>query len=384
MGGTSTDVCLIDGEVRTTGDAIVAGHPARIPTIDIHTVGAGGGSIAWRDAGGALRVGPASAGAVPGPACYGGGGPPTVTDANLVLGRIIAERFLDGRMSLDRTASLQAIGDLARSLGLSMHGAAEGIVHVAEVTMTRAVRVISLNRGHEPADFALLAFGGAGGLHAAALAGALGIDRVIIPKDPGVFSAFGMTVADVLKDRAATILMDAASASHDLLENSYAGIEASCMRDLQDDGVARDDIFFSRSLDARYLGQSYEINVAYSPGWVDAFHEAHRRLYGYERRGQTVELVALRVRGVGRVKSTDGAANVRRKASGERREASSHRVIHDQTEMIAHLHERETLGPDTVVTGPALILESGATCYVPPGWVAGPDAFGHIHMKVHR
>jgi N-methylhydantoinase A len=383
MGGTSTDVCLIPGEVRTTGEAIVAGRPVRIPTIDIHTVGAGGGSIAWRDAGGALRVGPASAGAEPGPACYGRGGPPTVTDANLVLGRIVPERFLDGRMRLDPEASRRAIGDLAGSLSLDLLMAADGIVQVAEVAMARAIRVISLHRGYEPGDFVLLAFGGAGGLHAAALADALGIGAVIIPADPGVFSAFGMTVADVLKDRAATLLADAASAGPALLEERFCDLEKACGRDLASDGVPSDRMGFERSLDARYRGQSYEINVSFAPGWLERFHAAHRRLYGYDRKEASVDVVVLRVRGIGRVDPPSaGAARVVGEARRLARAPHPDRaIIWNGFSTKAQVHERDELPPGEKIAGPGLILEPGATTLLPPGWSGAHDTLGHFHME---
>ncbi|HEY3176424.1 MAG TPA: hydantoinase/oxoprolinase family protein [Candidatus Polarisedimenticolia bacterium] len=383
MGGTSTDVCLIPGEARTTGESVVAGYPVRTRTMDIHTVGAGGGSIGWRDAGGALRVGPASAGAEPGPACYGRGGPPTVTDANVILGRIVPERFLDDRLRLDADASRRAVGDLARSLGLELLRTAEGIVQVAEATMARAIRVISLHRGHEPGDFVLMAFGGAGGLHAAALAEALGMRRVIIPAGPGVFSAFGMTVADVLKDRAATLPAGARSLEPSLLEGKFSDLEKACGRDLAAEGVEPDRIGFQRTLDVRYRGQSYEINVPHEAAWLESFHAAHRRLYGYDRREAPVEVVVLRVRGVGRVDPPAGGG-MRPDAGPGGLAGAPHpqrAVIQDGSPIMARVHERAGLRPLDRITGPALVLESGATTLLPPGWTGAHDDLGHLHLE---
>ncbi|HZI94443.1 MAG TPA: hydantoinase/oxoprolinase family protein [Patescibacteria group bacterium] len=383
MGGTSTDVCLVPGEVRTGGEAVVAGHPVKIPTTDIHTVGAGGGSIAWRDAGGALRVGPASAGADPGPACYGRGGPATVTDANLVLGRIVAERFLDGRMPLDLQASRRAVEAVAGQLGMGLVQTALGIVEVAEATMARAIRVISLHRGYEPQDFDLLAFGGAGGLHAAELATTLGIGRAIIPANPGVFSAFGMTVADVRKDRSVSLLADAGVTGRRVLEAAFAQLEAVCRRDLEAEAIEPHRMSFERSIDARYRGQSYEINVVFSQEWLDHFHAEHQRLYGYRRQDQTVQIVTLRLRGVGRVEEPGTSAG--QLASEEGRAptdaCSGHRaLIWKGEEVQAGLYDRARLPVMAPVAGPALILEPGATTLLPPGWRMHQDEAGHIHM----
>jgi N-methylhydantoinase A len=388
MGGTSTDVCLIPGEVRTTGEAVVAGHPVKIPTLDIHTVGAGGGSIAWRDAGGALRVGPASAGAVPGPACYGKGGPPTVTDANVALGRIAPEWFLGGRMALDVQAARAAIASLADALGMDVLNAAEGIVQVAEATMARAIRVISLHRGHEPGDFVLLAFGGCGGLHAAALADALDIGEVIVPHQPGVFSAYGMTVADLIKDRSASVLADDRMMDPRDLLDTFASLEAACRDDLMADGAEAGRISFDRTLDVRYRGQSYEINIPFTEAWAEAFHASHQVRFGYQRKGEVVELVAARARGIDRV---DPPEPILIDPSGRSLSASlcaRIAITWRGKTMQSGVHDRGKLPPRIpgagkapAVAGPALVVESGATTLVPPGWTAWLDAAGHIHMR---
>ncbi len=392
MGGTSTDVCLVPGVLRTTGEASVAGYPVRIPAVDIHTVGAGGGSIAWRDAGGALRVGPASGGADPGPACYGRGGPATVTDANVALGRMVAERFLDGRMPLDVKASRRALSDLGASLGLSPEAAAEGILEVAEETMARAIRVISLHRGHDPADFVLVAFGGAGGLHAAALAESLGMTRALVPSEPGVLSALGMTVADVLRDRSATLLREADQVGVEDLERLFSSLERACAADLREDGFESARIVLRRALDLRYRGQSYELTISAQDGngsWAAAFHEAHRRRFGYSRPSHPVEVVTLRVQGAGIVEAPGSlpldpagrsleAARVGR-APLRWRGRDVEAAVYERGRLPARALPPGSFQADDL-RGPALVLEAGATTFVPPGWAAALDAAGHLRM----
>jgi len=389
MGGTSTDVSLIEGTARLTTEGSVAGHPIRIPTLDIHTVGAGGGSVGWRDPGGALRVGPASAGADPGPACYGRGGPPTVTDANLVLGRLVADRFLDGRMPLDVEAARKAVAGLARQTRLSLQQTAEGMLDVVEATMARAIRVISLFRGHEPGDFALMAFGGAGGLHAASLADALDMERAIIPAEPGVFSALGMTVADVVRDRSMSLFADLQTARAASIQEDFVALERACRKDLESWGVPSSRIGFQRTIDLRYRGQSYELNMPYrdSVRLKAAFHDEHDRRFGHRREAQPVEIVALRVRGTGRI---DPPRLSRIRQTGRGIGASllgGGKVVWKGRALQAPRHDRDKL-PATDgkkagqrVDGPALILESGATTFVPPGWASWLDRMGHLHLR---
>ncbi len=389
MGGTSTDVALIPGAVRTSGETVVAGYPIKTPAIDIHTVGAGGGSVAWRDAGGALRVGPSSAGADPGPACYGRGGPATVTDANLVLGRILPRYFLGGAMVLDRGASRSALEDLAARLRMTVEEAAEGTLEVAEATMDRAIRVISLYRGHDPADFSLLAFGGAGGLHAASLAEALSIEKVIVPAEAGVFSAVGMMVADVLKDRSATVLRDVRRLIPGELDEILAGLEKRVAEDLAADGVERERISFDRTLDVRYRGQSYELNVPYARDtgtWIDSFHGEHQRRYGYRGSEEAVELVTARVRGIGRVDPPELRPHEVSGRGPEAREGECELFWKgERVTAGSYLRERlpSTKGDDEKgsIQGPALIVEAGATTLVPPAWSARLDTLGNIHMR---
>ncbi len=325
MGGTSTDVSLSEGSARRSMEASVDGFPVRVPMLDMHTVGAGGGSIARVDEGGLLRVGPESAGAVPGPACYGSGELATVTDAHVVLGRITS--LLGGSMKLDAARAAAVIDSIAARLKLSRIKTAEGILRVANANMERAIRVVSVERGYDPRDFALVAFGGCGGLHACEIAGDLGIKTVVVPRYAGVLSALGMLMADRVRDYAAGVLGRADIAS------VYRSLEKRARQDLR--GAA-----LSRSVDVRYVGQSYELTVA------DAaeFHDLHERVYGYADRNRALEEVTVRVTAVKPVSRL-------------------------------RIGSKEKKKP---VMGPALIGDYGSTTFVPPGWRARTDSVGNL------
>ncbi len=261
MGGTSTDVSLIDERIGTTNESLVGDLPVRLPVLDIHTVGAGGGSIAWIDAGGSLRVGPRSAGADPGPVCFGSGTELTVTDANLLLGRLDPAFFLGGRMTLDLERTEAVAGTFAAQLALSPQALAQGILRIANANMERAVRVVSVQRGFDPRDFALLAFGGAGGLHACELADSLEITTVLIPEHSGVLSALGMLLADVAKDYSASVLQSAAALTSAALEAMLAPLLERATADLIAEGFTTDNIQLRAALAMRYKGQAYEIDI---------------------------------------------------------------------------------------------------------------------------
>jgi N-methylhydantoinase A len=300
MGGTSADVCVVhDGAVAETGASEIAGRPIALPTLDVHTVGAGGGSIAWRDAGGALRVGPRSAGAVPGPACYGRGGEqPTVTDANLLLGHLPHDAPLAGGVTLDRGAAERAVGALARQLGLDRHACAEGIVRVANAEMIRALRVVTVERGIDPRDHALVAFGGAGPLHAVAIAEELGMERVIAPRASGVLAALGLVVAPRRRDAQRSVLRSGAALTAEAV--------ASDVRELADAArcaLGEPRAAIAATYELRYRGQAFELAVAApadgpspSPAALrDAFEAAHEERYGYRDAEAEIELVTVRV-----------------------------------------------------------------------------------------
>ncbi len=378
MGGTSTDVSLYDRGPSLTGDKSIAGHPIRVPAIDIHTVGAGGGSIAYRDAGGGLKVGPVSAGANPGPVCYGKGGDITVTDANLYLGRLEPSFFLGGRMRVYPGRVKGPMERLARSLGLDPVVAAEGIITVVNAVMERAVRVISIEQGHDPRDFTLVSFGGAGGLHAVELAKALSIPRVMVPKNAGVFSAFGMAVANVIRDVSRTILAPSADVPESRLRDLFAEMRLSGIQELEAEGPEGRGIQAVQSLDMRYVGQSYELTVPFTRDHVAAFHEAHERLYGYGRPESAVEIVTLRLRLVAE-SGTPAPQPVKRVREGKPpRAVSTGTVIYRGEGAEVGIYDREDLSPGNMLEGPALIGESSSTTFLPPGSRGTVDALGNI------
>jgi len=298
MGGTSTDVSLVDRETRTGSQSEVAGLPVGVPMLDIHTVGAGGGSIARFDTAGALRVGPESAGADPGPICYGCGTQPTVTDANLLLGRLQPHRFLGGEFALDLGRTLRMVSEWLRNQqsALKLEQFAAGVVRVVNATMEKAIRVVSIERGYDPREFVLVAFGGAGGLHACELAAALGIPRVIVPALPGALSAFGILVSDVVKDHSRTVLWRVSDKlPMTQLEKEFSALRKAAEKDFRSESW-RGALQYQRTADIRYRGQGYELNVPFTRNLMDAFHREHHRRYGYSHPEREVELVTLRLR----------------------------------------------------------------------------------------
>ena len=380
MGGTSTDVCLIDGAIPTTSDTMVGDFPVRLPVIDIHSVGAGGGSIAHIDSGGALRVGPRSAGAVPGPACYGLGTELTVTDANLLLGRLDPEQFLGGRMALDVERARRIAADVGRRVGLDEPALAEGVVRIANASMERAIRVVSVQRGIDPRDFALLAFGGAGGMHACAIAETLGIGTVIVPRHAGVLSALGMLLADAIKDHALTILRagDAIDAAE--LDALFAPLVEAAGRDLAREGFPPERIHVERRLDVRYAGQSYELAVPMAPGFRDAFDRRHAQTYGYADPRRAIEIVTLRVVAVGR---TDKPALPRAEAPASIAEPYRVGEARFGGALIATGFFRwRDLAPGATGDGPAVIAGGEATVVVPRGFRFRLDAFANVVATV--
>ena len=379
MGGTSTDVALVaGGATRVTGEAHVAGLPVAVPVVDIHTVGAGGGSIASVDAGGALRVGPESAGADPGPACYGRGDRPTVTDANVVLGRLAG--LLGGSMALDadraRAALERLAADIAAASGrpCSAEEAALGVVRVASANMERALRVVSVERGYDPRGASLLSFGGAGGLHACELAAALGMRRVVVPPFPGAFSALGLLLGDVVRDVGRTVL--GAATTDEALEAVYRDLEAETRAALVAEGVPPDRTAIERTAALRYAGQSYEIEVAWSDAARDAFHAAHRTRYGHADERRPVEVVHLRVRGIGRSEPLD----LPRAAASPHQAAPSGttRVRFAAGWLDVPVFERERLAAGARAAGHALVTEYGSTTLVPDGWEFEVDEMGNL------
>lgn len=378
MGGTSTDVSLIDGALRYRSEWTIGGLPVKIPAVDIHTVGAGGGSIAWVDAGRALKVGPQSAGADPGPACYGKGRAATVTDANVVLGRLVADAFLGGRMRLQTARAQSAIEQIGRRLGLDSEHVAEGVVRVANASMERAIRTISVERGHDPRDYTLIAFGGAAGQHACELATALGIRRVVVPHNPGLLSAWGAVSADVHRDYVRTVLLTNPTSNR--LARIFASLERSARAELHAEGVPAAQQQIVRAVDVRYAGQSHEVSLAWNPRMTEAFHAAHRRLYGYADPDRPIEVVNLRVHGSSHSKLRP-RARVQPKSAVA---AAAHRVQWNGRWLRATAHQRADIADGTVLRGPVLLTEFSATTFVPPDWRAVFHRTGHVVLHNAR
>lgn len=386
MGGTSTDVSLIDGKPQITTEAIVSGCPIRVPLLDIHTIGAGGGSIASVDAGGALRVGPESAGADPGPACYGrglGGRPsaPTVTDANVVLGRIPPEHFLGGQMPLDFGRAYAALERLGKELDLSAEQAALGVVAVANAHMERALRVISVERGYDPRNFALLSFGGAGGLHATDLARGLGIPRVLVPPLASTLSAFGMLAADVVKDYTLTVMLPGNSPIAELAARLEVLADRGRREVLAED-IPAECIRIERFLDMRYRGQSYELIVPFSEEAYKEFHRLHEYHYGYAKTNAPIEVVNLRVRAIGEVTPPPLIAEQDQGSDASRAFFEKRNVLFAQGNLSTPLYRAEALQPGNRITGPAVVVRSDTTVLLGPSDKANVDGFGNLITEV--
>ncbi|MGB6874831.1 MAG: hydantoinase/oxoprolinase family protein [Candidatus Acidiferrales bacterium] len=382
MGGTSTDVALIDGSLRTTNESEVAGLPVSVPMLDIHTVGAGGGSLARFDRGGALRVGPESAGADPGPICYGRGSRPTVTDAHLVLGRVVPEGLLGGEFRLDLARARTWV---ARSRGpmKTVEAFAQGILDVVETGMEKAIRVISIERGYDPRDYTLVAFGGAGGLHACGLAAALEIPRVLIPKFPGGLSALGILRADVVKDSSRTILLavESRQTAKGVLQKEFAAMERLAVMDMRREGFGQRQVRIERLVDMRYIGQAYELTVSANGDFIASFHRAHEKRYGYSDAKRPVEIVNVRTRAVGLTskpalpKVPAGGANASASFTDERR------VFFGGRPVKTRIYDRSRLRAGNRLRGPAIVVEYSATIVVLSGWRARVDAYGNLVME---
>ncbi len=378
MGGTSSDVALIDGTPRLTREGRIGPWPVAVPMVDMHTIGAGGGSIARLDAGGMLQVGPESAGADPGPACYGLGGIlPTVTDANLVLGRLRADDFLGGRMTLDRAAAVRAVSGLAEAMGLSLEGAAEGILRVANEHMARALRVISVQRGIDPRGYTLVSFGGAGGLHVCALADALDLREALVPVHAGVLSALGMLAARPgrqLVHAHPGLLQEMHEAE---LQQALERLADGAVEDLCAEGLASDAVTREFSLDLRYLGQSYSLNLPWRgiDLTIADFHALHEARYGHRMQG-SVEVVNLCVS----LSGPESAISLPQVDNLEPAQAKEWLRLSGISERVAR-YERRDLAVGQRVAGPALITEMAATTWLAPGWGMVLDRVGNLLLE---
>ena len=389
MGGTSTDVSFVHNDMRVTSDAKIGGFPIRVPVIDIHTVGSGGGSLASVDAGGNLRVGPQSAGAVPGPVCYGRGGRiPTVTDAHLILGRLPVDGFLGGAMKLDVEAALQAFDVLGKTIALpsssgldARQSLALGMIQIANVHMERALRVISVERGEDPRETVLVSFGGAGGLHACDLARALGIPHVLNSPMAATLSALGMLAADVQLDYVQTVMLPDAT-SFERLESYMTAMVQQGIDDLRREGIDSEQAVISRMVDVRYVGQSFDLQVPLTPHFRQEFDRVHQETYGYSQPDVHIEIVNVRVRAMGPVtppplpRESLGLADPS-SAKWEERPVVVGHVIQKVPHFTANC-----LRPGHQVPGPAILVLDDTTVYVGPHDKATIDTYSNIIIHV--
>ena len=401
MGGTSTDVALCPGRVPVTTEGEIAGLPLRLPQIDIHTVGAGGGSLAWVDAGGALNAGPQSAGANPGPACYHAGyerwrsemerhfapGRATVTDANLVLGRLDAAHFLGGKMTLHEDSARGALAVLAAELGASPEQAAWAVVRVANAAMERAVRRISVERGHDPRQFTLVAFGGGGPLHACELAAGLHIPRVLVPSSPGVLSALGMLVAEPARDYSQTVMLPSSEVASTRLATIFAAMEQRARDEFLSEGFSPAALETRPKLDMRYVGQSHELTISFPANQppaaqIEAFHAAHAARYGYARPGAAVEIVTARLSAVVSAGRPEWTRQAHAGQDASAAQIGRKPVWFGEGVAQTALYDRERLRPGNRFRGPAVVFQYDTTTLLPPGWGAEVDAEGNLIMAL--
>ncbi|BAT71575.1 N-methylhydantoinase A [Thermosulfidibacter takaii ABI70S6] len=370
MGGTSTDVSLIHkGNFQITSEYEIDGLPVGVPVIDIHTIGAGGGSIARLDEGGALKVGPESAGADPGPVCYGKGTQITVCDAHMFLGRLLPELFLSGQMKVYPERIPKYLNPLAKKAKMDPEELAQGIITVANSNMERAIRVVSLERGYDPRDYVLFVFGGTAALHAAMLAKSLNIPKVIIPPNPGVLSAFGMLLSDTVKDYVLTVMQ--VEPSYEKLLEQFLPLIRKAREEMEKEGFNNTVLF--RTLQCRLKGQSYEIEIPFSESYRQNFKETYNRLYHWYPEDKEIEVVNIVVRAVGKRKKPTLPKIQKRKGN------LSLEALYRKVPTPVYLREK-LLANDTI-DGPAIIVEYSSTCYVPEGFEAVVDQWGNLILE---
>jgi N-methylhydantoinase A len=387
MGGTSTDVCLISGgraDVSTEGK--VGGLAIGVPAVEIVSVGAGGGSIAWMDQGGLLRVGPMSAGSEPGPACYGrGGASPTLTDAQVVRGIIRETQFIGGKLLLRGDLATPAVQSIGTALGLNAHEAADAMVRIGNNNVVQAVRVVSAERGHDPRDYVLVAFGGAGPLHAADVADALGMNRVLVPRNAGLFSALGLLLSDFKRDYAQTQVKALDELTEQEICRQISSLTEHAKREFAEYGLAASQVSFSLSLDMRYQGQAFEISVgldAAPPNPEDVrqrFERAYLERYGYVPTGQRAEVVTYRVAACSaRSGLSDAFAHSHR---GAPKTPDSQSIFYNGSCLSCAFYSRDALADGQVVPGPAVVEEDSSACFIPPGWTGRIDHMANILLE---
>ncbi len=394
MGGTSTDVALLqDGVCRLASEAVVHGYPIKAPMLDIHTVGAGGGSIAYVDSGGLLKVGPRSAGAYPGPVCYGNGNEePTVTDANVVLQTLNPTHLLGGRMAVDQTLAKRAIQRVADRLGMELMATAQGILSVVTANMARAIRVISVQRGHDPRDYTLAAFGGAGPLHAVRLARELDIGRILVPRYPGILCAMGLLLTDLRADFATTRLTALGHAALDEMSGAFAELTRQAEEWFAAEHIAPAAQRITRTVDMRYAGQNYEIAVPVPDGPIgpttidsiaEGFARAHERLYGFVAEGEPVQLVTFRTEAAGLVRKAEFGKLPERGHDASAAIMGSRQVwlAEEAGFMTCPVYDRTKLEAGNRIPGPAVVEQMDATTVVLPGMMARVDAYANLILE---
>ena len=391
IGGTSTDVSLIQNNtIKFTTESHIEGYPISVPSVDLSFIGAGGGSIAYVDRGGALKVGPVSAGADPGPVCYGRGGTkPTVTDANLVTGHIRPEIFEENLDNALETTMAAIDEQIAKPLGLTVMQAAEGILDVINSNMLRAIKLISVQKGYDPREFTLVCYGGGGGMHAGKIAEELEMEKIIVPYSPGTFSAMGLVLSDIKSDCVQTRLLTREQVSVDLLNEIYDKLDRQGIASLEEQNVPEEDRMLVRTCDMRYFGQAFEISVPMPSGeitpqgveeLVDRFHELHRQLYGHCMKEDPIEFVNYRVSAIGSFVKPDVVSSATAAKRGRRETQMVGTAVFGGVEHTVPIYERDTLEVGEVIRGPAIIGEMGATVVVYPGHTAQVDAMRNIIM----
>lgn len=382
MGGTSTDVSLINGALSMSVESEIDGFPVKVPMIDINTVGAGGGSIAFKDSGGALRVGPRSAGAFPGPICYGKGEEITVTDANLFLGRLSPEHFLGGNIKLKKGRLDKYFKELSRIFNLSEVELPEGILEIANSNMEKAIRKISIEKGYNPSEFTLFSFGGAGGLHAAFLAQLLDIPKILVPKNPGILSAMGMILSDIVKDYSKTVMIKE-HLEYEKILTLYKEIIQKGFQEMLKEGVLKKHISYNLMADLRYQGQSFEIVVDFDERFLENFHIKHEKYYGYANRDKKVELVNIRVRFTGKTEKPEFIPSKKRITDIDNRAVlKEDLVIFKGKPEKTIFYERDKLKYGNRFTGPAIVVEYSSTTVIPPDFTVEIDKFENMIISL--
>jgi N-methylhydantoinase A len=382
IGGTSTDVALCPGKLAHHPSAEIDSLPLRIRMLDIETIGAGGGSIARVDSGGALRVGPESAGANPGPMIYGNGGQEiTLSDANAILGRLDPDHFLGGNMTLQLDVAHSALLELSQQTNMTVEQTALGIVRVANINIDRALRRVSIARGHDPRDFTLVAFGGAGPLHACEVADQLSIPRVLIPRYPGVLCAFGALVADIVLDYSQSILQPFDENIYNQLQQYIDEMIAKASADLQHEGISKTDMRFTQFLDVRYQGQAYELTIPFTENIVVTFHKAHKRSYGHAMPRQQIEIVNVRLQAIGIVEKPPLEPESLVANDGQLALIGQKSAILSDGVQSIRMYDREKFVCGAVFHGPALVFQMDSTVFISANWNAYVDAYRNLILE---